>query len=134
MAAAASPASEVREILGLVLEQVRSGAEEEINEDAAYGEADNDEDSQDEELAIESAPGLLERSPSRSRYFQTRRALIGARNSPGRSSHWKRQRTSAPRQIDEARREQTSPGSGRQRTAVARRVATLPIAPSGWNG
>jgi len=36
--------SEVREILGLVLAQVRSSAEEQINEDADYGEADNDED------------------------------------------------------------------------------------------
>jgi hypothetical protein len=35
--------SEVREILGLVLEQVRSSGEEEINGDDGYGEADNDE-------------------------------------------------------------------------------------------
>jgi hypothetical protein len=40
--------SEVREILGLVLEQVRSGAEEEINDDAGFGEADNDDESEDE--------------------------------------------------------------------------------------
>jgi hypothetical protein len=46
--------SEVREILGLVLEQARSSAEEEINEDAADDEADNDEDS--EELTIEERP------------------------------------------------------------------------------
>jgi hypothetical protein len=45
--------SEVREILGLVLDQVRLNAEEEINDDAGYGEADNDEDDQDEEFAIE---------------------------------------------------------------------------------
>jgi hypothetical protein len=48
--------SEVREILGLVLEQVRSSAEEEINEDAGYGEADNNDESEDEELAIEERP------------------------------------------------------------------------------
>jgi hypothetical protein len=48
--------SEVREILGLVLEQVRSRAEEEIDEDVGDDEADNDEDSQDEELAIEERP------------------------------------------------------------------------------
>jgi hypothetical protein len=44
--------SEVREILGLVLEQVRSSAEEEINKDADYREADTDEESE-EELDIE---------------------------------------------------------------------------------
>jgi hypothetical protein len=48
--------SEVREILGLVLEQVRSRAAEEIDEDVGDDEADNDEDSQDEELAIEERP------------------------------------------------------------------------------
>jgi hypothetical protein len=41
---------------GLVLEQVRSSAEEEMNDDADYGEADNEEDDQDEELAIEERP------------------------------------------------------------------------------
>jgi hypothetical protein len=45
--------SEVREILGLVLEQVRSSAEEEMNEDADYGEADTGEENEDEELEIE---------------------------------------------------------------------------------
>jgi hypothetical protein len=45
--------SEVREILGLVLEQVRSSAEEEMNEDADYGEADTDEENEDEGLDIE---------------------------------------------------------------------------------
>jgi len=44
---------EVREILGLVLEQVRSSSAEEINEDARYGEADNDDESEGEELTIE---------------------------------------------------------------------------------
>jgi hypothetical protein len=48
--------SEAREILGLILEQVRSSAEEEINEDAGYGEADNDDESEGEELAIEERP------------------------------------------------------------------------------
>jgi hypothetical protein len=48
--------SEVREILGLVLEQVRLRAEEEIDEDVGDDEADNDEGSQDEELAIEERP------------------------------------------------------------------------------
>jgi len=48
--------SEVWEILGLVLEQVRSSAEEEMNEDADYREADDDEGSQGEELAIEERP------------------------------------------------------------------------------
>jgi hypothetical protein len=44
--------SEVREILGLVLEQVRLSAEEQIND----GEADNDDESEDEELDIEERP------------------------------------------------------------------------------
>src|SRR5262249_3542234 len=45
--------SEVREILGLVLEQVRWSAEEEINDDSDDGKADNDNDRPDEEFAIE---------------------------------------------------------------------------------
>jgi hypothetical protein len=49
-------AKAVREILGLVLEQVRSSAEKEMNDDADYGEADNDEDTQDEKLTIEERP------------------------------------------------------------------------------
>ena len=48
--------SEVREILGLVLEQVRSSAEEKINEDAGYGEAGNNDESEDEALTIEEHP------------------------------------------------------------------------------
>jgi hypothetical protein len=48
--------SEVREILGLVLEQVRLSAEGEINEGAGYGEADDDDESEDEELDIEERP------------------------------------------------------------------------------
>jgi hypothetical protein len=47
---------EVREIVGLVLEQVRLRGEEEISEDADYGEADNDDESDDEELIIEERP------------------------------------------------------------------------------
>src|SRR5262249_45737762 len=87
--------SEVREILGLVLEQVRSSAEEEINEDADYREADTDEESE-EELDIE------ERSWSAGEIAEQIQILSGAaevdwaRNSPGRFSHWKRQRTSTP--------------------------------------
>jgi hypothetical protein len=45
--------SEVREILGLVLEQVRSSAEEEMTEDVGDDEADSDQDAQGEEFAIE---------------------------------------------------------------------------------
>jgi hypothetical protein len=48
--------SEVREILGLVLEQVRLSAEEEINEDAGYGEGNSDDESEDGELTIEERP------------------------------------------------------------------------------
>jgi hypothetical protein len=48
--------SEVRQILELVLEQVRSTAEEEINEDGGDDEADNDEDSRGEGLTIEERP------------------------------------------------------------------------------
>ena len=81
-------ASEVREILGLVLEQVRWSAEEQNNLQSDNGGADNeDEDMQDEELTIEEAPGPPEKSLSRSRYYQTQLELIGVRNSRVRFSH-----------------------------------------------
>ena len=79
---------EVREILTLVLEQVRWSAEEQNNLQSDNGGADNeDEDMQDEELTIEEAPGPPEKSLSRSRYYQTQLELIGVRNSRVRFSH-----------------------------------------------
>ena len=84
-------ASEVREILGLVLEQVRWSAEEQNNLQSDNGGADNeDEDMQDEELTIEEAPGPPEKSLSRSGYCQTRLELIGMRNSQSQFNRWKR--------------------------------------------
>ena len=71
--------SEVRQILELVLEQLRSTAEEEVNEDASYSEADNDEDSQDEEEPVAEVYALpAAQAEQTSRRNQIKRAWVAS--------------------------------------------------------